>query len=126
MNLYRRIAFLKDAAEIESFAAEMIDRFGSLPDEVENLLRVVAIKQLCREAGVEKIDAGPKGAVVSFRNNTFANPAGLVEFITRNSILAKLRPDHTLVYKRRWDTPGERLDGVRTLVGTLAEVARKA
>ncbi|MDH5749938.1 MAG: transcription-repair coupling factor, partial [Rhodospirillales bacterium] len=124
MNLYRRIAFLKNAAEIESFAAEMIDRFGTLPEEVENLLRVVAIKQLCREAGVEKIDAGPKGAVLSFRNNSFANPVGLVDFITAKAGIAKLRPDHTLLYKRSWDTPQERLDGVRLLMKSLSDIAR--
>ena len=77
LGLYRRIATLSDRAEIDGFAAEIIDRFGSIPDEVENLLATVTIKQLCKEAGVEKVDAGPKGAVVTFRNNDFANLEGL-------------------------------------------------
>src|SRR3546814_9362997 len=65
LGLYRRIAGLVDAAEIEGFAAEMVDRFGPVPVEVENLLQIIAIKRLCRDAGVEKVDAGPKGAVRS-------------------------------------------------------------
>ncbi|MCZ6586345.1 MAG: transcription-repair coupling factor, partial [Alphaproteobacteria bacterium] len=82
LSLYRRIAALVEPGEIDGFAAEAIDRFGPLPAEVENLLQVVTLKKLCRDAGVEKLEAGPKGAVISFRDNAFANPAALIEFIT--------------------------------------------
>ncbi|MCP5367107.1 MAG: transcription-repair coupling factor [Hyphomicrobiales bacterium] len=123
LGLYRRVALLTEAAEIEDFAAELIDRFGPIPDEVENLLQTIAIKHLCRQAGVEKVDAGPKGAVVTFRNNDFANPAGLVQFITAQAGTAKLRPDHRLVLIRDWTTPPRRLEGVRRLLRDLAAAA---
>jgi len=123
MGLYRRLAWLSGRAEIDAFAAEMIDRFGSLPDEVENLLKTVALKVLCKKAGVEKVDAGPKGAVVSFRNTDFANPAGLIEFLTDQDGTAKLRPDHKLVYRRDWDDPPARFDGVQYLIKELARIA---
>ncbi|MEL0105915.1 MAG: transcription-repair coupling factor [Rhodospirillaceae bacterium] len=121
--LYRRLASLTKPQKIESFAAELIDRFGSLPDEVENLMQVMAIKQLCKDVGVEKIDAGPKGAVISFRNNTFANPEGLVSFMMDNAGTVKLRHDHTLVFNRVWETPGDRLNGVRYLLNDLIKIA---
>ncbi len=124
MGLYRRIALLASREEIDALAAEMIDRFGPLPDEAENLLSTVAIKSLCRQANIEKVDAGPKGAVVSFRNNEFSNPAALVAFIQENSGTAKLRPDHSLVYMRSWEDPETRLDGARSLLKTLAEMAQ--
>jgi transcription-repair coupling factor (superfamily II helicase) len=123
LGLYRRLSTLVDKAEIESFAAELIDRFGPLPEEVENLLQVMAIKRLCRAAGVEKVDAGPKGAVVAFHKNEFARPAELVAFINRQAGAIKLRPDHKLVYQRQWDDPPARLRGVRRLLDDLAEVA---
>ncbi len=123
MGLYRRLAWLGRADEIEAFAAEMIDRFGALPDEVENLLQTVALKKFCRDAGIEKVEAGIKGAVLSFRNNEYANPAGLVEWITGHLGTAKLRPDHKLVFMRDWDVASERLEGVRYLVGELARIA---
>ncbi len=126
LSLYRRLGNVRAADEIEAIAAEMIDRFGSLPDEVENLLQVVALKSVCRSAGVEKIEAGPKGAVVSFRKNEFANPAGLVEFITAQAGTAKLRPDHSLVFMRRWETAPERFDGVRYLARELSTIAAAA
>jgi len=123
LSLYRRIASLGNEAEIEAFAAELIDRFGSLPEEVENLINTVGVKQLCRTAGVEKVEAGPKGAVISFRNDDFSNPAGLVEFITAQAGTAKLRPDHKLVFMRSWDTDEKRLAGARYLLSELAKVA---
>jgi transcription-repair coupling factor (superfamily II helicase) len=123
MGLYRRLAWLGGAAEIDTFAAEMIDRFGPLPDEVENLLQTVALKKLCRDAGIEKVEAGLKGAVLSFRKNEYANPAGLVEWLTSHAGTAKLRPDQKLVFMRDWDNPADRLDGVRYLVGELARIA---
>ncbi len=123
LSLYRRIADLGDKIEIEGFAAELIDRFGTLPEEVENLLATVAIKQLCRDAGVEKVEAGPKGAVVTFRKNEFDNPAGLVEFLTTQVNTAKLRPDHKLVFMRRWSNAEEQLAGVQYLMRELAEIA---
>ena len=123
LSLYRRIAGLVEPDEIDGFAAEAIDRFGPLPSEVENLLQVVTLKKLCRDAGVEKLDAGPKGAVISFRDNAFANPAALIEFITSQVGTVKLRPDHKLVYQREWADDTQRLRGVRLLMGKLAALA---
>ena len=123
LGLYRRIAELDSAADIEAFAAEMIDRFGSLPEEVENLLQIVTIKRNCRAAGIAKLDAGPKGATLAFRNNSFANPAGLVEFVTTEIGRTKLRPDHTLVYRRDWTRAVDRLRGARQLSEKLAAIA---
>lgn len=126
MQLYRRLAGLATRNEIDAFAAELIDRFGPLPASAENLMQVVALKALCRKAGVGKVDAGPKGAVVGFHDDHFANPAGLVGWLTAHQGTAKLRPDHKLVFMRKWDTPADRLDGVKYLVGELAKVASEA
>ncbi|MBV9522885.1 MAG: DEAD/DEAH box helicase, partial [Alphaproteobacteria bacterium] len=123
LGLYRRIASLVDRREIDAFAAELVDRFGALPPEVDNLLEIIAIKRLCRDAGIEKVEAGPKGAVIAFRGNRFANPAGLVEFIQKQLGTAKLRPDQKLVIIRAWDDTKERLSGVGRLLQALARIA---
>ena len=125
LGLYRRLAALVDAREIDAFAAELVDRFGSLPAEVQNLLDIIAIKRLCRVAGIEKVEAGPKGALISFRQNRFANPLGLVEFLQAQVGTAKLRTDQRLVVTRSWDDAKERLVGVRRLLEKLAEIAAK-
>ena len=123
MLLYRRIAALNNRAEMDSFAAELIDRFGVLPPEVENLLSTVNIKRLCHTAGIEKLEAGPKGATISFRKNIFSNPVGLIDFITKQSDTAKLRLDHKLVFKRSWEEQIDRLSGVLYLTRSLAKLA---
>jgi len=120
LGLYRRLSRLETSGEIDAFGAELVDRFGALPGEVEHLLEVVKVKAGCRLAGVEKLDAGPRGAIVTFRNNRFDNPAGLVAFISRHAHTAKLRPDHTLVYGRDWSEESERIKGVQHLVQNLA------
>lgn len=122
MGLYRRIAWLKTADEIEQTAAEMIDRFGPIPSEAENLLEVVKIKQFCRRAGISKLEAGPKGAVVQFYNDQVNDPGRLVEWLTTHKDTAKLRPDHKLVFSRSWDTPKERMQGMIYLARELAVI----
>jgi transcription-repair coupling factor (superfamily II helicase) len=126
LGLYRRIATLVDQQEIDGFAAELVDRFGPLPGEVENLLKIVAIKRLCVDAGVEKLDAGPKGAVLAFRNNRFANPAGLIEFAGGQAGTVSFRPDQKLVIRRSWDDAPARLAGVQQLLKKIARIAGAA
>ncbi len=124
LGLYRRLAGLSERRDIDAFAAELIDRFGPLPPAVENLLRVIEIKHWCREAGVERVEAGPKGAVIALRGNRFANPEGLVALIRRQAGALKLRPDQKLVYLRNWQNAEERLSGVAKLLQTLVKIAR--
>jgi transcription-repair coupling factor (superfamily II helicase) len=125
LGLYRRIGALASDSETDAMGAELADRFGPVPPEVENLLQVVAIKRLCREAGVEKLDAGPKGIVLSFRGNRFANPAGLVTWVQARKDQVKLRPDHKLALLREMDLM-QRVKAARDLLASLARVARQA
>ncbi len=101
----------------------MHDRFGRLPDEVQHLLDVVSIKLLCRKANVSTVDAGPKGALIGFRGDAVANPQALVQWITAQGTLAKLRPDMKLVIMRSWSAPEERLKGTRQIMQNLVKLA---
>ncbi|MCX5578681.1 transcription-repair coupling factor [Kaistia terrae] len=125
LSLYRRLGDLEEADQIDGFAAELIDRFGPLPDEVEHLLKIVYIKALCRKANVEKVDAGPKGIVIAFRNSTFANPAGLIRYIGEQGSLAKVRPDQKIVLIRDWEKPEQRLKGTAVILTQLARMAEE-
>jgi transcription-repair coupling factor (superfamily II helicase) len=120
LGLYRRIGALENDAEGEAMAAELVDRFGKMPDEVENLLNVMRMKRACRVAGVEKLEAGPKGMVFQFRNNSFRNPAGLVQWLGTTKGAVRLRPDHKLSLVRDM-TLAER---VRAAGGVLENLVR--
>jgi transcription-repair coupling factor (superfamily II helicase) len=126
LGLYRRLADIEDEQEIEAFGAELVDRFGKLPEEVEHLLKIVAIKSLCRRANVEKIETGPKGAVMSFRDNTFANPEGLIAFIGKQGAAARVRPDMKVVLFYDWEKPSQRLHGTTAVLRNLVRIAEQA
>ena len=123
LALYRRLSEIENDRDIEGFGAELVDRFGPLPEEVEYLLAIVAIKSLCRRANVEKIEVGPKGAVLSFRDNIFANPEGLISYIAKHPVGARVRPDQKVVFFDEWDSAEERLKGATDILRTIAGIA---
>jgi transcription-repair coupling factor (superfamily II helicase) len=123
LSLYRRLSDAEKVDDREALAAELIDRFGPLPPEAGQLLKVVAIKGLCRQANVAKIDVGPKGAVVTFRGDDFKNSAALIDFVGRNQVAWKLRPDHKVVVKGEWETPEQRLNAAEKVLTELAKLA---
>ena len=124
LGLYRRLAELDDMNEIDQMAAEIIDRFGPMPDEVKTLLEIVAIKSLCRAANIAKFEAGAKGAVISFRDNRFENPEGLMAWIAKEGSTARVRPDQSLVILRGWDRMEPRIKGAQRLLETFATLAQ--
>ncbi|WP_212374271.1 transcription-repair coupling factor [Acetobacter persici] len=125
LGLYRRISGLGSDAELEAMEAELVDRFGTLPPEVKNLLDIVDLKRLCRAAGVERLEAGPKGMVLQFRNNSFRNPAGLVQWMGRwKDGAVRLRPDHKMAVVREL-TNTQRIDLARRVLRDLVKLTKK-
>ena len=128
LGLYRRLSALTTKVELEGFAAEMIDRFGPLPKEVNTLLLVVRIKAMCKRAGIATLDAGPKGATIRFHGDKFASPAGLVEFVADQGGAAKVK-DNRIVVARDWTKASDKIKGsfeiAKELAGKVAE-QRKA
>ena len=119
LGLYRRLSGLHTKVELEGFAAELIDRFGKLPKEVNTLLLVVRIKDMCKRAGISKLDGGPKGATIQFHNDKFASPQGLVEFIQNQGGLAKVR-DNKIVVRRDWKKESDKIKGAFAIARDLA------
>ena len=119
LGLYRRLSSLATKVELEGFAAEMIDRFGPLPREVNTLMLIVRIKAMCRKAGISKLDGGPKGATIQFHNEKFASPGGLVAFLEDQRGLAKIR-DNKIVVRRDWARTSDKIKGAFTIAKDLA------
>ncbi|MBA3511622.1 transcription-repair coupling factor [Sphingomonas sp.] len=123
MGLYRRLGELEDRRAVDEFAAELIDRFGDLPEETQNLLKIVETKINCRQACIAKLDIGARGAVVTFAEGGFPDLGGLLAYIERLKGSAKLRPDSKLSVARDWPTAEARLAGALQLSRGLARVA---
>ena len=120
LGLYRRLSELTTKVELEGFAAELIDRFGKLPKEVNTLMLVVRIKAMCKRAGIAKLDGGPKGVTIQFHNDKFASPEGLVTFIQDQRGLAKVK-ENKIVVKRDWKTDADKIKGAFAIARDLAE-----
>ncbi|MEN8888497.1 MAG: transcription-repair coupling factor [Celeribacter marinus] len=125
LGLYRRLSGLHTKVELEGFAAELIDRFGKLPKEVNTLLLVVRIKEKCRAAGIARLDGGPKGATIQFHNDKYANPVGLMEFIHDQKGQAKVK-DNKIVVRREWKTDRDKIKGAFAIAQDLARHAKIA
>ena len=123
LGLYKRIGEIKDKNGIIDMREELTDRFGKMPDEVDNLLKTVEIKILCREANIEKIDAGSKGFLITFRNNVFAKPEALIDFINRQFGAVKIRPDQKLFVEKNLESYVTRVETIKSYVGKIASLA---
>jgi transcription-repair coupling factor (superfamily II helicase) len=124
LGLYRRLSSLSTKVELEGFAAELIDRFGTLPKEVSTLMLVVRIKSMCKRAGVAKLDGGPKGVTLQFHNDKFASPEGLIDFIQAQRGLAKVK-DNKIVVRRDWAKDSDKIRGAFAIARDLAEIVVK-
>ena len=122
MGLYRRLGELEDRQEVEAYGAELIDRFGKLPQETKNLLQIVETKINCKYARVAKLDVGAKGAVVTFAPDGFPDLSGLLSYVERLKGAARLRPDSKLVISRDWPTGEGRLTGALQISRGLMRV----
>ena len=123
LGLYRRLSALAKKIELEAFAAELIDRFGKLPTEVDMLLRVVRIKGMCRAAGIAKLDSGPKGAVIQFYQDKFISPSGLAQYLLDSRGTAKIK-DNKLIVLRDWTNDDKKLKGAYIIARELAVMAK--
>ncbi len=121
MSLYRRTPEIEDSKGIEAFAVEMIDRFGDMPAEVQNLLAIAKIKLLCKKAGIDRIDAGPKGAVIGFHNDTPPDTDKIIRWVASQKGTVKPRPDQKLSVIRNWENQKPRVKGVWNLIKTMME-----
>jgi transcription-repair coupling factor (superfamily II helicase) len=123
LGLYRRLSSLTTKVELEGFAAELIDRFGPLPKEVNTLMLIVRIKAMCKRAGIAKLDAGPKGATIAFHNDKFASPAGLVDFLKAQGGAAKVNGNR-IVLTGEMKSEADRIKGAFNIARDLGEVVK--
>jgi transcription-repair coupling factor (superfamily II helicase) len=123
LGLYRRLSSLSKKIELEAFAAELIDRFGKLPNEVDMLLKVVRIKGMCFAAGISKFDSGPKGALIQFHQDKFINPVGLAQYLLDSRGTAKVK-DNKLIVLRDWINSDKKIKGAYVIARELAVMAK--
>ena len=122
LGLYRRMGSIASIRELEGIGAELVDRFGPMPPETSTLIKLLHVKAFCRKAGISRIDAGPKGATVSFQENSYPDPRRLVHYIESQAGRAKLKGNR-LVLRRNWLNADSKLNGITTISRDLAKIS---
>ncbi len=109
LSLYKNLANFNTIAEVDQFAVQMIDRFGTYPIEVEYLLETIKLKIKAKHLHIEKIDAGAKAIVVGFRNNQCINPDTILDLVSKNLSYMKIRSDQKLLINKSFPTAKEKI-----------------
>jgi transcription-repair coupling factor (superfamily II helicase) len=122
MEIYKRLSIISDENETNEIAAELIDRFGKLPDEVETLIDTIDLRNICKSTNIERVDCGKNGYLIKFKNNEFANPKDLISYITYHSNNFSIRPDQRISVKfTKKDV--SIIDSIKATVKELRDIA---
>ena len=121
LALYRRLSELKTDHERDGFAAELADRFGQLPLEVNHLIEVAGLKALCRAASVEKLTITANGAILTFRQEIAPDPMRLINMVQGAPAMFRLRPDGKFMVNGNWTSDNARLKGAKMALEAVIE-----
>lgn len=99
LSAYRRLAKMTELNEIADFKAELMDRFGDLNTETENLLLKIMLRVLAIKAGVNRVDLKGRQLLLSFSQAHQKNPSGIVDMILSEQDRFEITPDHILKVK---------------------------
>ncbi|MDL1963563.1 MAG: transcription-repair coupling factor, partial [Deltaproteobacteria bacterium] len=94
LSVYRRLVRLADLKELSDVKAELIDRFGALPDEAANLFLKIKLKVLSIKAGVKRLDLTGQQLLLHFSTVHQKNSFGIVDMIVSRQDCFKVTPDH--------------------------------
>ena len=109
MEMYQRIGRIKSIEEIDEIKTEMIDRFGELPYQIENLFTTIILKIKCRYAGVEKMIMGPKGISLYFYNATFKAVDKLLDYLSNHGEQVSMKPEGYIILHAKHDDVSEQI-----------------
>lgn len=120
LQLYKRIANAKNDEQLDDLQAEMIDRFGLLPIPTQQLFSTTRLKLLAEPLGIQKIEAGPQGGRLLFKEKTNVNPKTIISLLQDKSQQYQLAGPTALRFKRPLEQPIERITFVENLLKLLS------
>ncbi len=126
MELYRRFSQIGSAEELEDVKAELIDQFGSVPQEVENLLEIMVIKSLLRRLNCVRLDGVRRQGLkitLSFGSSGPVNPDRLLAMVQRDGRLSLMPGDRLSVRVSKRDLgPEEAICKTKTVLKELLKL----
>ena len=98
LSIYKRISNIQSKREIDNLKIELVDRFGKLPIQLNNLFKIVSIKLLCFDKNIDKLEFSRKGILIGFYKNKPKNPEKLLNLSFQNNNSISIRPDQKIFY----------------------------
>ncbi len=119
LTLYKRVASAKDNEQLRELQVEMIDRFGLLPEQVKNLFQVTELKLRATPLGIRKIEMGPFGGRVIFKEKPDIDPMKIITLIQTQAKRYKLEGNEKLRIVREMPDGAARVGAVEELLKQL-------
>jgi transcription-repair coupling factor (superfamily II helicase) len=118
LSLYQRIA-AADAAALEDMQAEIVDRFGPLPEPAANLLAIASLRLRARELGIRRLELTTQGGSVAFEEQNRVDPATVIALIQKQAKEFRLEGPLRLRVTRPLPLPADRFAYADRLLKSL-------
>jgi transcription-repair coupling factor (superfamily II helicase) len=120
LSLYRRLSFSRSDDEVERIRQELVDRFGKIPEETEQLLEVIKVKILLTRLSIRKFEETPSSLVITFDETTKVSPEKVLDLVHRGKGRYRLTPDSKLIIDGWRDMRNDPFGAVKKLLQALA------
>jgi transcription-repair coupling factor (superfamily II helicase) len=117
IGLYRRVAELRRPEDVDDLAAEIEDRFGTLPDALRSVLAVARLRLACRALGIFRLEAGPQAIALTFQGDA-GKSEGIMKAVETSGGTLRWRGER-LIAAVPTAEPQKRLDAVERLLASL-------
>ncbi|WPD75617.1 transcription-repair coupling factor [Dickeya fangzhongdai] len=121
LSFYKRIASAKNDNELDDLKAELIDRFGKLPDAARHLLQVAGLRQQAQILGIKRIEGNDKGGFVEFSQHNRVDPTHLIGLLQRDPKVYRLDGPSRLKFIKDLGGYPQRLAFITTLLEEMAQ-----
>lgn len=119
LSFYKRIAGAEDFSSLEAIKIELIDRFGTPPTPVKNLLQLAKMRLTAKPLGIQKIEASANGGYLEFSPNADIDPLKFLQLIQNDPQTYRFEGAIKFRFNQKFDTYQERLEFVETLINNL-------
>ncbi len=116
---YKRISSSKNDDDLKELKIEMIDRFGLLPDSINNLFASTSLRIFAEKIGITKINIFDDMAEITLSKNNYIEPTKIINLIQKSPQTYKLKNQNTLIFNAEMKENYTRIEKVRTLAESL-------
>ena len=98
--MYKKIANSETSDQLDNIVIELINRFGNLPRETNNLIDITNMKIKYSKIGIKKLSVTRVSLKISFQNDAQINNEKLIKFINNSQNNVSFTKDNILLYKK--------------------------